>query len=226
MEEKNNGIHYKRKMKMVIFQDEVNGVLTDLMARSHVDNVIYEEGGQQKALSTKLAEIIAAVALKADSTAVTDDIKAANDALYNKIMGITAEDGATVNEAYDTLKEVAAYLTDHGDVVQGFTNDIAGLKTAVETLQSGMTKVEHSDMNGNVKVDGAEVVVYQHPATHPASMITDTAEKVMMTAAERTKLGGVAAGASAIVSGTGTVADATAVPTLMIKVIEDEEPSA
>ncbi len=214
------------KMKMVIFQDEVNGVLTDLMARSHVDNVIYEEGGQQKALSTKLAEIIAAIALKADSATVTDDIKAANDALYNKIMGITAEDGTTVNEAYDTLKEVAEYLTAHGDVVQGFTNDIAGLKTAVETLQSGMTKVEHSDTNGNVKVDGAEVVVYQHPATHPASMITDTAEKVMMTAAERTKLGGVAAGASAIVSGTGTVADATAVPTLMIKVIEDENPSA
>lgn len=214
------------KMKMVIFQDEVDGVLTDLMARPHVDNVIYEEGGQQKALSTKLAEIIAAVALKADSATVTDDIKAANDALYNKIMGITAEDGATVNEAYDTLKEVAKYLTDHGDVVQGFTNDIAGLKTAVETLQSGMTKVERSDTNGNVKVDGAEVVVYQHPATHPASMITDTAEKVMMTAAERQKLGGVAAGASAIVSGTGTVADATAVPTLMIKVIEDENPSA
>ena len=156
------------KMKMVIFQDEVNGVLTDLMARSHVDNVIYEEGGQQKALSTKLAEIIAAVALKADSTTVTADIKAANDALYNKIMGITAEDGATVNEAYDTLKEVAEYLTAHGDVVQGFTTDIAGLKTAVEALQSGMTKVEHSDTNGNVKVDGAEVVVYQHPATHPA----------------------------------------------------------
>ena len=214
------------KMKMVIFQDEVNGVLTDLMARSHVDNVIYEEGGQQKALSTKLAEIIAAVALKADSTTVTADIKAANDALYNKIMGITAEDGATVNEAYDTLKEVAEYLTAHGDVVQGFTTDIAGLKTAVESLQSGMTMVEHSDTNGNVKVDGAEVVVYQHPATHPASMITDTAEKVMMTATERQKLGGIAAGASAIVSGTGTVADATAVPTLMIKVIEDENPSA
>ena len=214
------------KMKMVIFQDEVNGVLTDLMACSHVDNVIYEEGGQQKALSTKLAEIIAAVALKADSTTVTADIKAANDALYNKIMGITAEDGATVNEAYDTLKEGAEYLTAHGDVVQGFTTDIAGLKTAVEALQSGMTMVEHSDTNGNVKVDGAEVVVYQHPATHPASMITDSAEKWRMTATERQKLGGFAAGASAIVSGTGTVADATAGPTLMIKVIEDENPSA
>ena len=166
------------KMKMVIFQDEVNGVLTDLMARSHVDNVIFEEGGKQIALSTKLAEIIAAIAAKADSTAVTADIKAANDALYNKIMGITAEDGATVNEAYDTLKEVAEYLTAHGEVVQGFTTDIANLKKTVETLQTGMTKVEKSDTNGNVKVDGAEVVVYQHPATHPASMITDTADKM------------------------------------------------
>lgn len=214
------------KMKMVIFQDEVNGVLTDLMARSHVDNVIFEEGGKQIALSTKMAEIIAAIAVKADSANVTAEIKAANDALYNKIMGITAEDGTTVNETFDTLKEIAEYLTTHGEVVQGFTTDIANPKKTVETLQTGMTKVEKSDTNGNVKVDGAEVVVYQHPATHPASMITDTADKVMMTAAERQKLGGVAAGASAIVSGTGTVADATAVPTLMIKVIEDEEPSA
>lgn len=209
------------KLKQVIFQEEIDGVLTDLMARTHVDNVIYEEGGKQIALSEKLASLIATVATKADSNNVTADIKTATDNLYNKIMGITAEDGAPVAEAYDTLKEVANYLTEHGSVVQGFTNDISGLKKSVEDLKTGMTKVEKSDTNGNVKVDGAEVVVYQHPASHPASMITDTAEKVMMTAAERTKLSGVTAGASAIVSGTGTVADASAVPTLMIKVIED-----
>lgn len=211
------------KLKQVIFQEEIDGVLTDLMARTHVDNVIYEEGGKQIALSEKLASMIATVAAKADSAAVTADIKTATDNLYNKIMGITAEDGAPVAEAYDTLKEVANYLTEHGSVVQGFTNDISGLKKSVEDLKTGMTKVEKSDTNGNVKVDGAEVVVYQHPASHPASMITDTAEKVMMTAAERTKLSGVTAGASAIVSGTGTVADASAVPTLMIKVIEDTD---
>lgn len=211
------------KLKQVIFQEEIDGVLTDLMARTHVDNVIYEEGGKQIALSGKLASLIATVAAKADSAAVTADIKTATDNLYNKIMGITAEDGAPVAEAYDTLKEVANYLTEHGSVVQGFTNDISGLKKSVEDLKTGMTKVEKSDTNGNVKVDGAEVVVYQHPASHPASMITDTAEKVMMTAAERTKLSGVTAGASAIVSGTGTVADASAVPTLMIKVIEDTD---
>jgi hypothetical protein len=209
------------KLKQVIFQEEIDGVLTDLMARTHVDNVIYEEGGKQIALSEKLASLIATVAAKADSAAVTADIKTATDNLYNKIMGITAEDGAPVAEAYDTLKEVANYLTEHGSVVQGFTNDISGLKKSVEDLKTGMTKVEKSDTNGNVKVDGAEVVVYQHPASHPASMITDTAEKVMMTAAERTKLSGVTAGASAIVSATGAVADASAVPTLMIKVIED-----
>lgn len=209
------------KLKQVIFQEEIDGVPTDLMARTHVDNVIYEEGGKQIALSEKLASLIATVAAKADSAAVTADIKTATDNLYNKIMGITAEDGAPVAEAYDTLKEVANYLTEHGSVVQGFTNDISGLKKSVEDLKTGMTKVEKSDTNGNVKVDGAEVVVYQHPASHPASMITDTAEKVMMTAAERTKLSGVTAGASAIVSGTGAVADASAVPTLMIKVIED-----
>lgn len=209
------------KLKQVIFQEEIDGVLTDLMARTHVDNVIYEEGGKQIALSEKLASLIATVATKADSNNVTEDIKTATDNLYNKIMGITAEDGAPVAEAYDTLKEVANYLTEHGSVVQGFTNDISGLKKSVEDLKTGMTKVEKSDTNGNVKVDGAEVVVYQHPSSHPASMITDTAEKVMMTAAERTKLSGVTAGASAIVSGTGAVADASAVPTLMIKVIED-----
>lgn len=211
------------KLKQVIFQEEIDGVLTDLMARTHVDNVIYEEGGKQIALSEKLASLIATVAAKADSAAVTADIKTATDNLYNKIMGITAEDGTPVAEAYDTLKEVANYLTEHGSVVQGFTNDISGLKKSVEDLKTGMTKVEKSDTNGNVKVDGAEVVVYQHPASHPASMITDTAEKVMMTAAERTKLSGVTAGASAIVSGTGAVTDASAVPTLMIKVIEDTD---
>lgn len=211
------------KLKQVIFQEEIDGVLTDLMARTHVDNVIYEEGGKQIAPSEKLASLIATVATKADSNNVTADIKTATDNLYNKIMGITAEDGAPVAEAYDTLKEVANYLTEHGSVVQGFTNDISGLKKSVEDLKTGMTKVEKSDTNGNVKVDGAEVVVYQHPSSHPASMITDTAEKVMMTAAERTKLSGVTAGASAIVSGTGAVADASAVPTLMIKVIEDTD---
>ena len=185
-------------MKMIILQAEIAGVLNDLLVRSHVDNVLVtKEDGSQILLSEKLAEMIAAINLKANSTDVTAEITAANDALYNRIMGITAEDGATVEEAYDTLKEVANYLKEHGSVVQGFTTDISDLKTAVEALQTGMTKVEKSDINGNVKVNGAEVPVYEHPETHSADMIVDSATKVMMTAEERTKL----AGASAVVIG-------------------------
>lgn len=213
------------RFKMAIFQEEISGVLVDLMARSHVDNVVVEkEDGTQTNLAAVLADIMAQIATKAASADVADSIQAANDALYNKIMGITAEDGATVDEAYDTLKEVAAYLSDHGDVVQGFTTDIATLKTAVQGLQTGMTTVEKSDTNGNVKVDGQEVQVYKHPDTHPASMITDTEDKVIMTAAEREKLAGVSAKATAIVSGEGAIADATPVGKLMIKILPDEEP--
>ena len=78
--------------------------------------------------------------------------------------------------------------------------------------------------NTDVHVTAAQISNYD---TAIAGLIEHTENAdIHITAAERTKLGGVAAGASAIVSGTGTVADATAVPTLMIKVIEDEEPSA
>lgn len=209
--------------KMAIFQDEVSGVMVDLMARSHVDNVVFKrDNGQQTSLAVYLAEVVAQIAAKADSATVTADIKAANDALYNKIMGIAGED-VTVNEAYDTLKEVADYLAAHGEVVQGFTSDISQLKEAVQNLQSGLVTVEKSDNNGNVKVNGADVQVYEHPGTHPASMITDTEEKVIMTAAERAKLAGVNAGASAIVSGEGTIADAKPVSKLMIKILPSEE---
>lgn len=38
---------------------------------------------------------------------------------------------------------------------------------------------------------------YTHPSTHPATMIEETANVKMMTAAERTKLAGIAAGANA-----------------------------
>ena len=153
-------------MKKIILQAEIAGVLNDLLVRSHVDNVLVTNAdGTHGLLSEKLATMIVDINLKANSTDVTQEITAANDALYNRIMGITDEDGTAVKDAYDTLKEVANYLTEHGSVVEGFTTDISGLKTAVQELQTNMTKVEKSDINGNVKVNGQEVKVYEHPET-------------------------------------------------------------
>ena len=211
-----NNVVENENMKMIILQAEIEGVLHDLLVRSHVDNVLAtKEDGTKILLSEKLAEMIAAINLKANSADVTQEITDANNALYNRIMGITAEDGATVEEAYDTLKEVANYLKEHGSVVQGFTTDISDLKAAVEALQTGMTKVEESSTNGNIVVNGQEKKVYTHPETHSADMIADSTTKVMMTAEERTKL----AGASAVVIG-ADLASAVGVDKILIKTVD------
>jgi phage-related protein len=206
-------------MKTVLLQAEIAGKLESLLAITNTDNVYYKDGDSEVKLTAKLAEIIASISSLPTDSNVDTKIKTATDTLYNKIMG-TTDGTTTVNEAYDTLKEVADYLTEHGSVVQGFTNDISSLKDSVKALQDGMTKVEASDTNGNVKVNGEEVSVYRHPATHSADLITDTATKVIMTADERTKLSGIADNASAIVSGTGAVDDATPVGKLMLQIIE------
>ena len=48
----------------------------------------------------------------------------------------------------------------------------------LSVMSDGANKVEKSDVNGNIKVDGAEVVVYTHPATHTVSEISDFDSKV------------------------------------------------
>lgn len=191
-------IFTSENLKSVLLQAEIEGVLQDVLAITNVDNVYYTESGQEKKLSAKIAEIMAAIGNRPEGTAITQEIKTATDTLYNKIMGI-ANLETTVNEAYDTLKEVADYLTAHGDVVQGFTTDISGLKTAVQTLQNSLVQVEASTTNGNIRVNGEEVQVYQHPEKHSADIIEDSATKVMMKKEEREKLQGVQEGASAIV---------------------------
>lgn len=51
------------------------------------------------------------------------------------------------------------------------------------------TKTEKSETNGNVKIDGAEVVVYTHPASHDATMINEDASHRFVTDAEKTAWG-------------------------------------
>lgn len=61
------------------------------------------------------------------------------------------------------------------------SRDLHGRLSTAETKLSGIAEGANN---------------YQHPASHPASMITDTAEKVVMTATERSKLSGIEAGAT------------------------------
>lgn len=116
-------------IKSYLFRSKVNNVLQEVMAVTDTTNVrVYSEDGTYKLLSAKLAEIITSISTEA--TTRDTKIKEATDNLYNKIMGFTDGD-KTIDEAYDTLKEVAAYLEAHGDVVTGFTNEISTIKEII-----------------------------------------------------------------------------------------------
>lgn len=169
-------------IQKAIAKIKVEGMLKEIALKTTGEQVHLADGTTAEAA---IASIITNIAnLPTDST-VDAKVKDSCDALYNKIMGLTDTD-TTINEAYDTLKEVAEWIGGHGDVAAQFTNDIAGLKTAVQALQAvGATKVEASETNGNIKIDGQEVTVYTPPETISADKITETDNKQFVTAAEK-----------------------------------------
>lgn len=258
-------------IKKVLLSKKINNVIYDIFPKTSAEVVVYGESTVAAELA-KFAEGLANVYTKSDADAAT---KASADALYNKIMGITDEDGTTVSEAYDTLKEVAAWISTHGEVATAFSNDISALKTAVGDAESGLVKavadlqtaveedgddiealqaavealekavgdadkaladrvtalegrmdtvegkvstlettvgdtesglvkkvadleakatnVVDSETNGNIVVDGQEIVVYEHPETHSADMIVENEQKQFVTAEEKATFAAAAA---------------------------------
>lgn len=266
-------------IKKVLLTKKLNNVVYEIFPKTSAEIVVYGETTVAAALA-EFATGLANVYTKGETDSA---IEASATNLYNKIMGITAEDGATVTEAYDTLKEVAAWIDEHGEIAAGFTNDIAALKTAVGDENSGLVKamadaqaaieandgdiaglqaaveamdtaykaadaalqasvtalegratalegratalegradaleatvgdansglvkqvadliaadgshVEDSETNGNIVVDGEEVVVYTHPETHAASMIVEEDDRKFVTSAEKDIINNAAA---------------------------------
>ena len=278
-------------IKKVLLSKKINGVVYDIFPKTSADAVVYGDSTVAATLG-QFATDLSNVYTVTDADAA---IKASADALYNKIMGITEEDGTTVAEAYDTLKEVAAWIDEHeGDVASAFATDIAALKTAVGDENSGLVKAmadaqaaiesndddiaelqeavtaletavgdaesglvkamaeaqakiealegvvgdaesglvkdmadaqadiealeglvgdensglvktvaelvaaegnhtEASEVNGNIKVDGEEVVVYTHPETHAATMIVEDDDHKFVTATEKAIINNAAA---------------------------------
>ena len=171
-------------IKKMRLRKKIDTVVYDIYTKTSADIVEYGDTNVKAkldALSSDLAAVI---------TEATVDSKIANavETLYNRIMGITEQDGTAVAEAYDTLKEVANYLTSHGSVVNGFTTDINGLKGVVGDATSGLvkdvsdlkttvnamdySKVTASLTNGKINIDGTDVTVYEEPANIAATKIT------------------------------------------------------
>lgn len=157
----------------VMLQMMIEDALVDLMVQTGADNVIVD-AAKGETLATRLASIMAEIKTATDdkitATQVDNKISAAINALI---------DGAP--ETYDTLKEIAEYINSDKTAMETLNAAIGGkvdkvegkglsandftnaLKTKLEGIATGATKVEKSATNGNVKINGAETTVYAHP---------------------------------------------------------------
>lgn len=107
--------------KSAILRVLIEGVLTDIMVKTNVDNVVLMDGDVEKTLAAKLAEIIATLNNKANASDVTSQI---NTAISDLIGGAP--------ETYNTLKEIADYISSHEDVVTALNAAIGNKVDKVE----------------------------------------------------------------------------------------------
>ena len=110
---------------------EVDGVKYRVYPKTSSDIVVFGDTTVEKALT----ELANSLLNYATTESVNASIKASCEELYNRIIGITEEDGTTISEAYDTLKEVAAWIDDHGDIVSTFNDSINALNEAIKDIK-------------------------------------------------------------------------------------------
>lgn len=146
--------------KNAILRAKVEGVLVDLMIRSNVENVMYND---TTTLSAKLAEIIADLGTKATTTALTEGLatkaaathnheqsevnglvdalaaKATTAAMNEAINALRQEMlGDTPVEAYNTFTELAQYIETHEEAADALTEAIG--KKADQTTVDGIVQ--------------------------------------------------------------------------------------
>lgn len=192
--------------KQAIFRALVEGIITDLMIRTNVENVLVDES---TTLAAKLAEIIASLNGKAPEvhTHAQSDVTGLSDALterptttaMNSAISTAISDligGAP--ETYDTLKEISDYIAAHGDVVDALNaaignkvdkvdgkglsaNDFTdAMKAAVEGMGAlaSKSKVAESDLDADLaeKVNAAAEGNHSHSNKNVLDVISE--EKV------------------------------------------------
>lgn len=105
--------------KKAILTALVEGAITELMVKTKADNVYIDDS---TTVAAKLAELVTAVNLRAKSTDVTTEIETAINGLIDD-----------APDTYNTLKEIATYITEHEDVVDTL-NAAIGSKADASTV--------------------------------------------------------------------------------------------
>lgn len=142
----------------------------------------YKAQVSESDLDAALTAVLAAKAAKADVDTLigTDTGKSVRTIANEELAAQLIPEGA--QESLDTLTEIARWIQDHPDdaaamntaiaklngIVAGIggeDDDYATVMAAIEGKIAGATKVEASEINGNIKIDGEETTVYTHPTT-------------------------------------------------------------
>ncbi|MEE1084278.1 MAG: hypothetical protein UH850_11195 [Paludibacteraceae bacterium] len=107
-----------------------------------------------------------------DKVAKTDLDEAIATEIDNKIASVGAGDASVTIGGTATAPTVAAKIS----AAEG--NALTLAEDGLKVIIPESTKVEASETNGNIKVDGQELTVYEHPESHAASEISDFATEV------------------------------------------------
>ena len=157
----------------------VAGVLTELMVRSDINNVLMDDG---TTLAAKLSEIVTSINdinTEIDSLPTSDNVDSKISAAIDALI-----DGAP--ETYDTLKEIADYLATHQNEYTALLTTIAGKVDKIEG--KGLSTEDFTTALKN-KLDG----------------IAEGANKYELPAATTSTIGGVKPGANLSVTADGTL---------------------
>lgn len=170
----------------------VNG--TDVAVKG-LAALAYKAQVSESDLDAALKAVLAAKAAKTDVDTLigTDTGKSVRNIANEELAKQLIPEGA--QESLDTLAEIAQWIQEHPDDASAMNVAISALQAvtvgiglntsdeyatvmaaiegkiaaALTDISEGATKVEPSETNGNIKIDGEETTVYTHPTTTAVS---------------------------------------------------------
>lgn len=152
---------YKAQVSEADLDSALTAVLAAKAAKTDVDTLIGSDTG--KSVRTIANEELA-------SQLIPEGAQESLDTLTEIAQWIQShpDDAAAMNAAIAKLNEIVAGIggeeDDYATVMAAIEGKIAA---AMEGIAADATKVEKSETNGNIKINGQETVVYTHPTVSP-----------------------------------------------------------
>jgi hypothetical protein len=101
-----------------------------------------------------------------DGTKTWVELPFANQAQIEALIKVVDDKVANLNDTYATDAEVKVIKEALEAAIAGVKATADAAAEKLEGISEGANKVEKSETNGNIKIDGVETVVYTHPAKH------------------------------------------------------------